>query len=181
MEDHKSPISFSPEKYESAVRKYAELGKPKWFANKGPDYAALCASEIIRHTQEKLYIFSDSLNQAVADRPVVLEALKDAIDRKVEICLILETPQARITKPSQALQAVLDAEDGKRVRVKDLADCDGFRNAVMKQFQGNLHHLLVGDDRMIRIETDIISYKAAVNFNDPEYVSRIIKLFSNVC
>lgn len=144
--------------FRQRVENFAELQSEIAFENEGRYHAAIVAGTIFQKANNYLYIYSSNLNNNVSGLSDFIDNLKKLIytNDDIEIKVLLENYD--VDDKSIALEFLLDlSETNKNIQLKKINESQN----ILKK----IGHIIISDDKMIRIETDTSNYGASCSFN----------------
>jgi len=169
------PVSL--EEYKDALRNLALKNDPFIFDNKGADHAAAVMSLFFEYCTE-VRIYANDMNGDISNKQDYQQALKNFLEKDNSSLKIMFDGEP--SEGSQSVQYLKNFSDGRKVQFKTATDT--FRSA-MKEIaidRTTLYHFAVGDERMVRLESDNKNHIAPFcSFNHPVSAEMLIKLFDH--
>lgn len=150
---------------ESAIRYYEEQVKilirensDEIISNSSSKHAIVLLKNFFQEARSSIYIFCGNLSKTVYDDIHVVDAMRAALERGIEVAVIICQE-----KPESTLFSELLKQYGKRIFCK-IAD-------------NEINHFCVIDGRRYRLETDQMEKKAIACANSREIGSSLQKIF----
>jgi hypothetical protein len=149
--------------YFEFVDNLAKKREDKLFLNSGPIHAAIVMSRIFEYSCSKVSIFSGGFTGEVSNDSTYLKSLESFLERDgTQLSVIVEdyesNKHSRVYNYFKEYNSKVELyQTSCKVRIKK----NGPDNAPV--FQDI--HFTVGDDKMIRLETNPANFSAQVNFN----------------
>jgi len=143
--------------YKKDVIRYMASNSSAAFTNKGKNHAAIVAGTIFQNVEEYLYIFTSNLNSDVSELEEFFENFKDLVYTKKNISIKILLENYDKNNLSKALDFIIkESKNNKNIQIKEMIHCE---NAI------KMGHLILADDKMIRLETEASNYEALCSFN----------------
>ncbi len=153
-------IEKTPElqEYEEWLQKLAEKKVNAPVFNEGREHAAILLKTIFEHACEYVYIYCRCLRDELTGIEDYYEALKNYIQKKKKIRVLLNGTESEIDENRPIFQLI--GRDNYRILTKK--QTEQMEQTLNKQ---NVHFTLA-DDCIYRMEYDIEHFKALASFND---------------
>lgn len=164
--------------YRDAVKYYASTKDKQVFDNKGSEHAANVIENIIKYSNECVYIYSGFLDKEVADEKNLIKEVTLAIKNNKKIYLFLE----RLPEDNEEsiFYKKLNEASHNNNNVTIKIATEDFENELSQTFKSATPlHFAVNDNNAFRVEIDKELFKAKCSFNYPKYTSILIKIFTN--
>ena len=168
--------------YREAVESYADRKENYLFHNQGSEHAKIIFENMFRTAENHIRIAAESLwNDSVVNTPEYLAALSLFLDRpnsKLDILLINEPDKKDVAeKEDYNLYSFLylhPAFSEGRIRIKS-GEGKAFRDS-----ENNIIHFCTADERMYRLEDNVVLRTATANFNDEKMSKSLEELFDGI-
>lgn len=149
------------DEYRTNVMALFDKSSPDVINNSSYRHASILIEEMVRHAQHTFIAFAGRMNPLVWT-PRVMNALTDALQRGVEVRLLVERDCEPISNGSmpQPIQ-----EHVRRIRETYLGKI------------GDISHCASGDGESFRIEMDRVRNSAVFAANNPEIASKVVGIF----
>lgn len=159
------------ELYKEEIFKLAEEKKDNLFYNSSEEHATIVHQAIAKTAEHDINILSSSLCSSISNNDDYLECMR---------CFF--------SKDSSHFVRVVLTDYNEEFQKKPIASLfREFHNQVeLRRFNGVVKsddkqvHFTYADDRMYRIETDIVKHIAFGNFNSPSRVAILASIFDKV-
>ena len=167
------------EQYRTAVKDYAARGEDYLFHNEGDEHALIIFSNIFRNANEIIRIAANKLcNKEVVNQSEYISSLESFLNKKDSKLNILLTdcPTAEDVQGENCLYKMLfnhPAYKEGRIIIKT------GKGKSFHDREGNVIHFCMGDNKMYRIENDIVGRKAVANFGDETTTKVLNKSFDD--
>ena len=159
------------ELYKTEIFALAEGKQNKIFYNSSEQHAEIVHQAIVKTAEDYICIFSGSLCTEISNNDYYCDLmdhfLAGGIGRFVRIVLTEYTDEFKSRPLSKIFR-----------KYKEQVEIRRFQGTVRKN--GNPVHFAFADDRMFRLETDIVNHMAFGNFNSPDQVTYLKGIFDNV-
>lgn len=157
--------------YIDYVESLAKSGEDEFFFNSGPDHASIVMSRIFKYSTEEIRIFCGGFNGIVSNDADYLKYLELFLQRGGKLKILAEQDLSK--DDSIAIFKVLR---------KYSANVDMYVTSlrVKKSSTKENIHFAIGDNRMLRVETDIDNYAAQVNFGNSQHADSFISIFDRI-
>ena len=170
------------QQYRIAVENYARNGVSYLFHNRGDEHALIILTNIFKNARSHIRIAANRLyNDEVVNTREYVESMKAFLDQKdtrLDIFITMKPTKDEVTEygPENTLYWMLynhPAYRQGRVTIKD-GQGSFFKN------NGQQVNFCTGDDRMFRLESNIVERQAIANFNDEESTRELIEAFDGI-
>ncbi|MEO1259575.1 MAG: hypothetical protein AAFZ15_12295, partial [Bacteroidota bacterium] len=172
--------------YKNAIEEFASKRLELSFGNKGAIHAAIVVTTIFDNSSE-VRIFAHNMNGEISNLAGYYQSLVNFIESGKRLTVVLDglKEDFPIKKLSQACRFIYE-ESNKNNNVNLLKASESFTKEIQKISANNtLSHFAIGDDSMIRIETDNDQHIAPFcSFNSKKVASIFIDAFDkqlNTC
>lgn len=160
--------------YEVFVQDLAKRKDAKTFSNQSRSHALTILHNVFDSAEKYVDIFSGNLDPAVYDNEKLLDSVKNFIEKrggKVNVLLQEEVCEARLSDSNNFIGTILaNSDNGCSIQVvtqnNNLAKAD--------------KHFLVADDRIYRVELDIVKHTAVCSFQESSIAINLRALF-DIC
>lgn len=160
-------------KYREAIDILARKSEDFIFDHGGIEKSSIIMSTIFKYAKSCLRIYAGNLNGGISNQENYLNNLNDFIERGGEVKVLIQVINS--TSPSKAYQ-LLDMYSGFNENVKILpTDTELIDPRRHKSF-----HFTVGDNKMLRVETDTENYVGYASFNSPEIAKKLSDIFDKI-
>ena len=169
--------------YRAAVEDYARDGVDYLFHNKGDEHALIILSNLFKNAKKQIRIAANKLcNDSVVNTKDYLDSMKVFLDRgntKLSI-LVTEKPSIEDINSCETENCFYrmlfthPAYAEGRIHIKE-AGGQSFRDATEEKI-----NFCTGDDKMFRLENNIMERTAVANFNDKSVTRKLIEAFDEV-
>lgn len=171
------------EQYRIAVQNYARDGVNYLFHNKGDEHALIILSNIFKNAKSHIRIAANKLyNDEVVNTIEYVESMKAFLDKKdtrLDILITTKPTKEEVTEygPENTLYWMLYNHPAYRQGRVEIKEGQGrfFRNE-----EGVQVDFCTGDEKMFRLEGDIVKRQAIANFNDEDATRQLIEAFDKV-
>lgn len=156
--------------YIDFVEKLAKTGQDELFFNSSPAHASIVMSRIFKYASKEVLIFCGGFNGTVSNDEEYLKYLDSFLQRgKLKILVEQDLSNNDESKIFKVLR-----KHRNNVEIYQTT-------SKISDTESNQHlHFAVGDDKMLRLETDIENYVAQVNFGNKEDAIYFTGLFNKV-
>ena len=149
--------------YEKFLKELAANNKSDIVANKGLEHAALLLKTIFNTAQSNVDILCGTLRSDLSRTEDYYNSLKDCIERGVKVRVIFTGKNTKMVP--EMIRTLFDSHR-ENVEIKEMPS-----SALTA-------HFTIADDRIFRMEYDIVNFKAYASFNDKEYTSTLQEIFN---
>jgi hypothetical protein len=158
--------------YFNFVNQLAEKKEDKLFFNSGPIHASFVMSRIFQHAEKEIKIYSGGFSGVISNDPLYLQTLRNFLDKKDTTLKILINDYEN-NKEAQIYKLLKKYSHKVTIRQTEKKVTDTDTDQPI--------HFTIGDEKMLRIETNTKDFTAQVNFNtNTEYVNGIFeKIYEN--
>ena len=151
--------------YVDFVENLAKNQTNELFFNSGPTHAAIVMAAIFKYSNATVKMYSGGVNGAVSNDEEYLRNL-DAFLKRGKLVILADQD---LSKSQNKIFKILRANE-KNVEM--------YITPYRITLDGsNPIHFTVGDDTMVRIETDVNEYHAQVNFGNKKEASEFKEIF----
>lgn len=159
--------------YQKTVEMYAKEGTNFLFHNQGNEHALIVFKSIFNNANKKICIAAASLdNREVANNKEYIDAMKSYLEKEnSKLLILLSNP---VTDPS-TLPLFVMIKEHKSYKEGRVAIKDG--KGKNFHMNGRCVHFCVADNRMYRLESDIVNRTAECNFGDDVRTKYLTDLF----
>jgi hypothetical protein len=157
--------------YIDYVESLAISGEDENFFNSGPNHAAVVMSRIFKYSKDVVRIFCGGFTGAVSNDPDYLLYLEGFLQRGGKLKILAERNLSN--DESLSIFKVLK-------KYKDNVEMFVTNLTVIMNSTDQAIHFTIGDQKMLRIETDTNNYAAQVNFGNSKSAETFIKLFDGM-
>jgi hypothetical protein len=156
--------------YFDFVEGLAKNKENKVFFNSGPIHASIVMSRIFEYAQSDVKIFCGGFSGAVSNDPLYLESLERFLKREnTSLKILVEDYE---TNKNSKIYSLLKKYTSKIAIFQT-------KERVVNAQNGHLIHFTIGDDKMLRLETNPNDFTAQVNFQSSDAKS-ISAIFDNL-
>jgi len=156
------------ENYKEFVENLASEGRDELFFNSGPINAAFVMSRIFKYSEKTVKIFCGNFNNTVLNDEEYLKYLEAFLKRgKLKILVEEELPGG----PGKIFR-ILDKYKDKVELYHTSYRVNGGKDKRI--------HFMIGDDKMLRLETGNDDYTAQVNFGNTEDAKIFTDIFDDL-
>lgn len=176
--------------YKNTIELYAQNRRNYPFNNKGAEHARIVLPLIFKYANDKIYLLANNLwNSEVVNTNDYISSIQSFLDKgKTQLKIIVSSfPYELIEKDRDSLYKMLfhhKAYKDGRVNIKNangqnltFKDNEIELCKITDENGKNIINFCTADNRMYRIETDILNRKAECNFNDEKTVRRLDRAF----
>lgn len=161
--------------YFRAIDYFASRGEPVQFLNKGAEHALAVLINIFNYSKSEVFLFTSNHKPDVSNNEDYYDAISKHIDDKKKIYCVTLNPVTEET--SYRIYKLLYQKSQEFPDLVKLKSADEkFINLVKDNFNGKLYNFAIGDTSLLRIETDIESFKAEGYFYIKDKSDEIKKL-----
>lgn len=172
--------------YEKAVRNLAMNRDSLVFGNKGARHAAIVISTILDNSRDIVRIFANNMNGEISNLGGYYQSLTNFTTTGKRLLIVLDGLSDLGTPPkvenfSQTLRFIYE-ESLRNNNIKLKFANEEFINTFTRisPKKDMLYHFTVGDESMVRLETDNKLHEAPLcSFNNPRVARYLIDLFDN--
>ena len=157
--------------YKEQIFKLAKEKKDDVFYNSSEEHAMIVHQAIANTAEHDINILSSSLCSSISNNEDYLKYMRDFLSKDsshIVRIVLTDYNEEFLNKPI----AILFREFHDQVQVRRF-------NGVVKNEDKQVH-FTYADDRMYRIETDIVNHIAFGNFNSPTRVAFLASIFNQV-
>lgn len=156
--------------YEAFVARLATGKDKRTISNSSKSHALSILRNVFRSAEEYVKLFSGSLSTDVYNDETLIHEMKKFVDKNGRVSVLVQKPDLlNQDAKNEFLAQLLTLKDNERVEVKEALEGN-----ILKDVEA---HFLVSDDRMYRIEVDIINNTAVGSFNDNQRAVRLRDIF----
>lgn len=167
--------------YEAFVTRLAKDKDGRTISNSSKGHALSILRSVFRSAQEYVKLFSGSLSPDVYNDETLIREMKNFVEgkgddrsgREGKVQVLIQNPADLQPGVGNKFLAELLTlrEAGREVEINEVLDQNHLKDAEM--------HFLVSDDRMYRIEVDIVKNTAVSSFNDAQRAVRLKDVFDD--
>lgn len=157
--------------YEAFIARLAKDKDTRTISNSSPSHALSILRNVFRSAQEYVKLFSGSLSTNVYNDETLIHEMKKFVnDRSGKVSVLVQSPD-RLNQDAENefLAQLLTLKSTERVEVKEVLEENILKDADV--------HFLVSDDRIYRIEVDIVKNTAVGSFNDNQRAVQLRDIF----
>lgn len=152
--------------YKALVNKYFDEKSDLVISNRDASHAAVLVSTLFNRAEKNVLLLCEELNGDFYDSPLIMSSILEAIDRNVEVKILVQRPP----KANKLLDALKAREGDNRVEIRVCAP--GSEGAELPV------NFAVMDSQAYRVETDIHAAKAFACANDLETAKVMVDRFN---
>ena len=157
--------------YKEYIESLATSSESVEFYNSGPEHAAIVLGTIFKTASQYVKVYcANMLSEAVSNSEIYLNAVDEFLKRvtavnnqNLPLQIIFSNPIGDAFRRTPIYKILY--KHRAKVQIKSLNTSAGTRGI---RYKGIPAHFTCADDRMYRLETDIVNKKAFGNFNDPQ-------------
>jgi len=166
--------------YKKAVEELAKNSEYMEFDNKGSEHASIVLENMLKYADTNFKIYTGNFNGDVANDDSFLKYFNRFIENKKEVKVIIESLPSDVLKYSKALKRIIDLNNNPAYNVKYKLATTTFKKDLENIFQSKKpYHFSISDSKAYRVEIEPNTYKAIVNFNDPQITKKLELIFDN--
>lgn len=166
--------------YKEYIESLAAGSEPVEFYNSGPEHAAIVLSTIFKTAKQYVKVYcANMLSEAVSNSEDYRNALDEFLSRftavenqRPRLQIIFSNPIEDAFRGAPIYKIL--CKHRNKVEIRRMQEGVGGI-----KYKGIPAHFTCADNRMYRLETDIVNKKAFGNFNDPEGAMVIKTVFDN--
>ena len=158
------------ENYLDFVETAAKEGHDKIFFNSGPNHAAIVMSRIFKYSSNVIKIYCGGFNGTVSNDEEYLKYLDIYLHKGGKLEVIVEED---LSNGASKIFKILK-------KYKDNVSIYQTSSRIVDSNTKKPIHFTIGDNKMIRLETDIKDYTAQVNFKNIEQASMLSSVFEKI-
>ena len=156
--------------YKDFVEDLAKKGEDKVFFNSGPIHASIVMSRIFKYSTNTIRIFSGGFHGAVSNDSEYLCELDSFLSRGGKVKVLVENYNSN--NNSKIYKILSKYFNTGQIEIK--------KTTARVNSGGSPIHFTIGDDRMLRLETNVNDFKAQVNFNNSKETAVFIEVFDKI-
>jgi hypothetical protein len=161
-------------KYRKAIEQLAKDGSTLLFNNTGVEHASAVVSTILKTAQKEVLIYAQNMNGDISKNGDYISSLsKFLVFGKTMKVLVDNIPETE-SEAFSLLKVFSSFNDGVSIRIAN----QEFKDNLTTEYKLP-YHFCVGDDRMIRIETDPSMHKAICSFNNVNHATKLKGIFNS--
>ncbi len=161
--------------YSDYVEKLACFGSDELIFNSGPVHAAIVMSRIFKYSMKEVKIFCGGFNGAVSNDYEYLYFLEEFLKRKGTRLSILAEADLSNNNTSKVYELLKKYSD----KVTMYKTPHKVRYSIDNDKIANIH-FTVGDNKMLRLETNTDEYIAQVNFGNEDSAGFYKSIFQQI-
>jgi len=166
--------------YKKAVEELAKNSENLEFDNKGNEHASVVLENMLKYAKKSFKIYTGNFNGDVANNDAFLKYFNKFIENKNEVKVIIESLPDDEVNYSKALKRIIDLNNNPAYNVKYKLATEAFKKELENIFQNKKPcHFSISDSKAYRVEIEPNTYKAIVNFNDPQITQKLELIFDN--
>lgn len=171
------------EQYRIAVQNYARNGINYLFHNRGDEHALIILTNIFKNAKRHIRIAANKLyNDEVVNTPEYVESMKAFLDQKdtrLDILITRKPTKEEVTEygPENTLYWMLYNHPAYRQGRVEIKEGQG---SFFKNEEGEQVNFCTGDEKMFRLEGNVVERQAIANFNDEDATRQLIEAFDRV-
>jgi hypothetical protein len=159
---------------------YAAQSKSDYiYDSVGAEFASIVFSVIFKNTQTKVRIYAKNMNGDIsAEFKEYIDGLNNFLERSGQLCIILD--QKDYLDPTSKdcnfniRNALKEFEENVEIRLSSSA----FKQEVKGIFNNHeLHHFVIGDESIFRVEQSNIDRSGIFSFNNPKISQALTQIF----
>ena len=167
--------NYSMRQYEEYINQLVQQQKDEVFYNSGPDHAAAVMSAIFNSGNRYIKIYAGELDKRVSKQRHYENSLESFLRKDgVTLKIILQRYNKEEEPEIFDLLRYYNLLDPAKIEIKT----HNFR--VARGLETGEVHFTVADDRMYRVEDDVINFTAEGNFNDAKRSLELSHLFDQM-
>ena len=167
------------DKYKKSIEEHINDKKSGSLKNIGKEYALALMQFIFEESKEEIKIFAKGLGGELASDPEYIDSLKQFIERKGKIKVLVESDNYKNQEGSALNFLINEFKKGNKN-----IECRLLNNGTPKKIYSHFEifnscNFLIGDDEISRIETNPKNFKAIAHFHNKNRVVKLNEIFDN--